>query len=193
MARLAPDVMHWRRLDKKSRASFNREFYKVYRGLDAGLVRRLAKETLDAVSLPRIYPRAVQAIRAHRRNGTRVVLLTGALDFLVEPLAPLADEVICARLAEHGGVFTGALEEIPIAGDARSAHMRLWAENHDVDLANCWAYADSVSDLPMLAAVGNPVAVNPDDALRAEASRRGFAIADWELPYGIGLKVPVAT
>ena len=193
MARMAPDVMQWRRLDKKSRASFNREFYKVYRGLDADLVRKLAKETLDAVSLPRIYPRAVQAIRAHRRNGTRVVLLTGALDFLVEPLSPLADEVICARLAEHDGEFTGALEEIPIAGDARSAHMRLWAENHGVDLADCWAYADSISDLPMLAAVGNPVAVNPDDALRAEASRRGFAVADWELPYGSGIKIPVAT
>ncbi len=193
LTRIAPDLLMWQRLDRKSRAAFNREFYRVYRGLDAALVRSLARETLDEVTLPRMYPKAVQAIRAHRRNGTRVILLTGALDFVVEPLRPLADEVICARLAEFDGEFTGALEETPIAGEARSAHMRHWALENGVDLADCWAYADSVSDLPMLAAVGHPVAVNPDDALRSEASKRDFAVADWTLPYGVGLKLPVAT
>jgi HAD superfamily hydrolase (TIGR01490 family) len=193
MARVAPDLLHWKRLDQKSRAAFNREFYRVYKGLDTETIRRLAKETLDAVSLPRIYPKAVQAIRAHRRNGTRVVLLTGALDFLVDPISPLADEIICAKLAEYEGKFTGALEETPIAGEARSAHMRRWASDRGVDLKDCWAYADSVSDLPMLAAVGHPVAVNPDDALRDEAERLGFAVADWSLPYGAGIKLPVAT
>ena len=193
LTRIAPDLLMWQRLDRKSRAAFNREFYRVYRGLDAALVRSLARETLDEVTLPRMYPSAVQAIRAHRRNGTRVVLLTGALDFVVEPLRPLADEIICARLAELDGEFTGALEDTPIAGEARSAHMRAWAKQNGVDLADCWAYADSVSDLPMLAAVGNPVAVNPDEALGSEARQREFAIAEWTLPYGVGLRLPVAT
>jgi fatty acyl-CoA reductase len=193
LAKVAPQLLSWQRLDRKSRAAFNREFYRVYKGLDAALVRSLARETLDQVTLPRMYPAAVQAIRAHRRNGTRVVLLTGALDFLVEPLRPLADEIISARLAEYGGEFTGALDATPIAGEARSAHMRKWALERGVDLDDCWAYADSVSDLPMLAAVGNPVAVNPDDALRREAKKRDFAIADWTLPYGVGMKLPVAT
>ena len=69
--------------------------------------------------------------------------------------------------------------------------MRQWAQERGVDLADCWAYADSVSDLPMLAAVGHPVAVNPDEALRKVAKERDFAIADWDLPYGVGLKFPV--
>lgn len=191
VGRVAPDVLRWQRLDRRSRAAFNREFYRVYKGLDAQVIRSLARETLDAVTLPRMYPKAVQAIRAHRRNGTRIVLLTGALDFIVDPLRPLADEVICARLAELDGRFTGALEETPIAGEARSAHMRRWAEAQGVDLANCWAYADSVSDLPMLAAVGHGVAVNPDASLRREAERAGMAIAEWDLPYGKGVTVPV--
>ncbi|MGB2939029.1 MAG: HAD-IB family hydrolase [Candidatus Dormiibacterota bacterium] len=193
LGRIAPDLVLWQRLDKKSRAAFNREFYRVYRGLDAALVRSLARETLDEVTLPRMYPKAVQAIRAHRRNGTRVVLLTGALDFIVEPLRPLADEIICAKLAEYQGEFTGALEETPIAGEARSAHMRAWAQQNGVDLADCWAYADSVSDLPMLTAVGNPVAVNPDEALLEQARKRDFAIANWTIPHDIGLKLPVNT
>jgi HAD superfamily hydrolase (TIGR01490 family) len=193
LARILPDAVQWDRLDRRSRAAFNRDFYRVYRGLDAAQVRRLARETLDAISLPRMYPKAVQAIRAHRRNGTRIVLLTGALDFLVEPLRPLADEIICARLAEEEGVFTGALEETPIAGEARSAHMRRWAAHHGVELAGCWAYADSLSDLPMLSAVGHAVVVNPDDRLEAEARRRDFAVARWDLPYGIGVRVPVGT
>jgi HAD superfamily hydrolase (TIGR01490 family) len=193
LSRIAPDLILWQRLDRRNRAAFNREFYRVYKGLDAALVRSLARETLDDVTLPRMYPKAVQAIRAHRRNGTRVVFLTGALDFLVEPLRPLADEIICARLAEYDGEFTGALEETPIAGEARSALMRRWAQDNGVDLADCWAYADGVSDLPMLAAVGHPVAVNPDEPLRAAARRRDFAIAEWTLPYGVGLKLPVAT
>jgi HAD superfamily hydrolase (TIGR01490 family) len=193
LGRIAPDLLMWQRLDKKSRAAFNREFYRVYQGLDAALVRSLAKETLDEVTLPRLYPKAIQAIRAHRRNGTKIVLLTGALDFIVEPLRPLADEVICARLAEYDGEFTGALEETPIAGEARSAHMRHWAKERGIDLADCWAYADSVSDLPMLAAVGNPVAVNPDDALREQARKREFAIAEWTIPHDVGLKLPVST
>ncbi|MHB8572813.1 MAG: HAD-IB family hydrolase [Candidatus Dormibacteria bacterium] len=193
MARLAPDAWRWRQLDRRSRAAFNREFYRVYQGLDAELVRALSRETLDAVSLPRMFPKAVQAIRAHRRAGTRVVLLTGALDFLVEHLAPLADEIICARLAEYEGRFTGALAETPIAGEARSAHMREWARQNEIELSGCWAYADSISDLPMLAAVGHPVAVNPDEALQHEAERRGWAVAKWDLPYGAGVKIPVAT
>ena len=191
VGQVAPDMYRWQRLDRRSRAAFNRDFYRVYQGLDAPTIKRLARETLDAVTLPRMYPKAVQTIRAHRRNGTRIVLLTGALDFVVEPLRPLADEIICARLAEFDGRFTGALEETPIAGEARSAHMRRWAEERGVDLATCWAYADSVSDLPMLEAVGHGVAVNPDAALRREAERQDLAIADWTLPYGAGVSIPV--
>ena len=107
------------------------------------------------------------------------MLITGALDVVIEPLRPLFDEVICAKLGQTGGRFTGELIEAPPTGEARALIMADYAARHRLDLEQSVAYADSASDLPMLEAAGHPVAVNPETKLAAIARKRGWHVEHW--------------
>src|SRR5208283_1870247 len=116
--------------------------------------------------------------------GHKTLLITGALDFVIEPLRPLFDEVICAHLAQSAGRLTGELLEAPPTGEARAIIMAEYAATHGLDLEQSVAYADSASDLPMLEAAGHPVAVNPETKLAAIARRRGWYIEQWSKTPG---------
>jgi alcohol-forming fatty acyl-CoA reductase len=166
-------------LDKVSRAHFNRAFYKNYAGWEPSRARHLGQESFPGFTLSRIYPEALACLREHKRMGHRVVLLSGALDFLLDPFKDLADDVLSASLAEEDGVYTGELSGAPVAGEARARMLASFARKRGVDLARSYAYADSISDLPMLEAVGNPVAVNPDRRLAAAAGSRGWQLRQW--------------
>jgi fatty acyl-CoA reductase len=175
---LAKIPFYWA-LDKVSRAHFNRAFYKNYAGWEPSRARHLGQESFPGFTLSRIYPEALACLREHKRMGHRVVLLSGALDFLLDPFKDLADDVLSASLAEEDGVYTGELSGAPVAGEARARMLASFARKRGVDLARSYAYADSISDLPMLEAVGNPVAVNPDRRLAAAASSRGWQLRQW--------------
>ncbi|HEX2680530.1 MAG TPA: HAD-IB family hydrolase, partial [Candidatus Dormibacteraeota bacterium] len=148
MLRAAP---RWLYLERRSRAEFQRTFYRQYDGLDYDVMKQLGREALDAVTLRRIYPEGMRRIREHKRAGHRVLLLTGALDVVVEPLAELLDvEVDCAHLLLKEGRMTGDLESPPPAGEARASLLEEYAAKNGIGLAESFAYADSLSDLPML-------------------------------------------
>ncbi|MDQ3658601.1 MAG: haloacid dehalogenase-like hydrolase, partial [Actinomycetota bacterium] len=89
------------------------------------------------------------------------------------------DDVLCASLQEEDGAYTGELRGAPVAGEARARMLASFARRRNLDLSRSYAYADSISDLPMLEAVGNPVAVNPDRRLAAQAEERGWAVRHW--------------
>jgi HAD superfamily hydrolase (TIGR01490 family) len=181
---LAAKVPGFLLADRRSRSDFNRSFYQQYRGLPAGELRDHAQATLSDFILPRLRHDAVRRIRAHRARGDRVVLITGALDFLVEPLRHLADELVAARLTERRGAFTGELDEPPLSGDGRASLAARLAAEHEVELAACHAYADSISDLPLLELVGHPHAINPDFRLAREARRRRWPVLEWGVEPG---------
>jgi HAD superfamily hydrolase (TIGR01490 family) len=170
--------------DRRSRAVFNRRFYREYRGLPVADLKEQAQEALSELILPRVRHGAVRRIREHRARGDRVVFVTGALDFLVEPLRHLADELVAARLVEQRGAFTGELVEPPLSADGRASLAARVAAEHGVELSACHAYGDSVSDLPMLEAVGHPYAVNPDFRLAREARRRRWPMLEWATEPG---------
>jgi HAD superfamily hydrolase (TIGR01490 family) len=175
----------WLYLERRSRAEFQRSFYREYDGLDPEIMKGLGREALDAVTLRRIYPEGMRRIREHKRAGHRVLLLTGALDVVVEPLAELLDvEVDCAHLLVKEGRLTGDLQSPPPAGEARGALLQEYAERNGITLAESFAYADSLSDLPMLELVGTPVAVNPDARLSQVAGQRGWRIDRWRMAPG---------
>jgi alcohol-forming fatty acyl-CoA reductase len=96
-------------------------------------------------------------------------------------LSPLFDVLIGAELEERDGRYTGFMSQPPLVGEARSAWLKRYAADEGVDLRHCYAYADSYSDLPLLRAVGNPVAVSPDSALYRHAKRRRWPIEGWEM------------
>ncbi|MGB3682717.1 MAG: HAD-IB family hydrolase [Rubrobacteraceae bacterium] len=179
LAAFLTKIPYYWALDKVSRAHFNRAFYKNYRGWKPSRARQLGLESFDGFTLGRIYPGALERLREHKEAGHRVVLLSGALDFLLEPFKDLADDVLSASLEEEDGVYTGELIGAPVAGDARARMLASFARRRKLDLSKSYAYADSISDLPMMEAVGNPVAVNPDRRLEAEANERGWQIRRW--------------
>jgi alcohol-forming fatty acyl-CoA reductase len=185
MARMLREAPRWLFLERRSRAEFQRSFYREYDGLDYEVMRRLGREALDAVTLRRIYPEGMRRIREHKRAGHRVLLLTGALDVVVEPLAELLEvEVDCAHLLIDDGRLTGDLKSPPPAGEARGALLLEYAERNGVTLSESFAYADSLSDLPMMELVGTPVAVNPDARLSQVAGQRGWRIERWRMAPG---------
>ena len=172
-------VPYYWALDKISRAHFNRAFYKSYKGWTPARARALGKESFAGYTLERLFPGAIEELREHREAGHRIVLLSGALDFVLEPFGDLADDIVSARLEEKNGAFTGELSGAPVAGEARARTLASFARKSGLDLSRSYAYADSISDLPMLEAVGNPVAVNPDGRLKKAANERGWPIKRW--------------
>ena len=113
------------------------------------------------------------------------VLITGALDFVVEPLRPLFDDVVCAQLGNDGVTYDGQLTSVPPTGEARYQALADLADEHGYDLRESIAYADSASDLPMLEAVGFPVAVNPETRLASIARKRGWLVEDFRKSPGM--------
>ena len=104
-------------------------------------------------------------MRAHRALGHRTLLITGALDFIIEPIRPLFDDIVCAEMDSRDGRLTGHLTTLPPIGEARALLLSDYADAHSLSLEESVAYADSASDLAMLEAVGFPVAVNPESRL----------------------------
>jgi fatty acyl-CoA reductase len=165
--------------ERRDRGAFLRSFYRRYEGASVEGIRRLVQDEVSELLLRRLAPAAVRRIREHRAAGHRTVLVTGALEPFVEPLRALFDGVAAARLEVREGRYTGYLERPPLVGEARAPWLRRFAAEAGADLGASYAYADSHSDLPLLAAVGNPVAVNPDVALFRVARARGWPVEEW--------------
>ncbi|MGZ4716197.1 MAG: HAD-IB family hydrolase [Acidimicrobiales bacterium] len=172
-------------LDRKDRSDFLRMFYRRYDGAPVEQIREDAAEMFSELILSKSYPAAIRRVREHRRLGHRTVLITGALDFVIEPLRPLFDDIVCAELGvnqavgRRGPTYNGELRDVPPTGETRAQALMDFAAANGLDLRESVAYADSTSDLPMLEAVGFPVAVNPETRLAALARKRGWLVEQW--------------
>jgi HAD superfamily hydrolase (TIGR01490 family) len=178
-------------LDRRDRSDFLRAFYRRYEGAPVEQLRLDGYELFSDLLGQRAFPEAIARVRRHRALGHRTLLITGALDFVVAPLRPLFDEIVCASLDEREGRFTGELTRSPPTGEARALLLDEFARAQGLTLGDTVAYADSTSDLPMLEAAGFPVAVNPEAKLAAIARRRGWAIEHWARATG-GPRRPLA-
>ena len=100
---------------------------------------------------------------------------------MVVPLGELlqADEVMASRCGVSAGRFTGELSSGPLSGTAKAEAAEAWATQSGVDLSESYAYADDMSDLPLLELVGHPVAVNPERRLEKLARSRGWPVRHW--------------
>lgn len=168
-------------LDQFDRQRLNVLFYRNYMGLSAAEIKAQAADCHQQVFRPRCFDQALECIKEHHSAGRAIVLVTGSLDFIIEPLAMeiRADAVIAARLIESNGCFTGELDGPPIGGIEKGRRMRDLAQERGIDLSRSHAYGDSMADLPMLEAVGFPHAVNPDRGLRKTAHHRGWPTHHW--------------
>lgn len=176
-----PKTVYYLILDGISRTRFNQVFYRNYCGMDVEKAKGLSIEMFERYLRPKIFAAAGSQIQEHKAQGTTVVLVTGSLDFVVQPIADYfaVDAVLAPQLREQDGQFTGELTTAPLIGEEKAKAMRDYADQHDISLKDCYAYSDSESDLPMLECVGNPVAVNPGKALREKALKSGWEMHEW--------------
>jgi alcohol-forming fatty acyl-CoA reductase len=170
--------------DRRDRGEFLRTFFRRYEGVDVAGLNALIEDRVGEYMLQKASAAALRRVREHRAAGHRTILITAAMDAFVRPLVPLFDVVIAAELARRDGRYTGFMATPPLVGEARAAWLRRYAEDEGADLRASYAYADSHSDLPLLRAVGNPVAVSPDSALYRVAKRRRWPVEEWEVSGG---------
>ena len=172
-------------LDRRDRGDFLRHFYRRYEGAPAERLQRDAWDLFANHILTKSFPAGIRRVREHRALGHRTLLITGALDFVIEPLRPLFDDIVAASLTvDAAGLLTGELHAGPPTGEARAIVMQEYADAHGLTLDEAVAYADSASDLPMLEAVGHPVAVNPEAKLATIARKRGWHVEQWSKSPG---------
>ena len=151
-------------------------------GTSVSDMERLGAPVLARV-LPRVYPGVLELAHAHQDQGRRVYIATAASQELAEILAHVLalDGGIGSQFSEiRDGVYTGQPGGLFIYGEGKAEAIRQLASREGIDLSESYAYSDSASDLPMLRAVGHPVAVNPDRELLELARREGWEVLRFE-------------
>ncbi|HSS09346.1 MAG TPA: HAD-IB family hydrolase [Acidimicrobiales bacterium] len=134
-----------------------------------------------------VAPYAPSLLDEHRQAGRALVLATTTPVDLIEPLADRLglDDVIGTRYAEHDGRYTGHLDGAFVWAAGKLTAVRRWASLQGVDLAESFAYSDSIYDVPLLSSVGHPAAVNPDPRLAAVAALRRWPQLHLDAPPGV--------
>jgi HAD superfamily hydrolase (TIGR01490 family) len=169
------------------------------KGWDRAQVRQIVRETLLDVIEPIMYAEALELMELHRAAGHRVYLVSASPEEIVLPLTDMlgVDGAICSRgEVDDEGRYTGRMAFYAY-GPAKAEAMRELAERVGIDLAASSAYSDSATDLPMLEAVGRPVAVNADRALAKVAKERGWEMRNFTKPVRlrdrVGKTTPMVT
>ncbi|MFN2538390.1 MAG: SDR family oxidoreductase [Mycobacteriales bacterium] len=182
VARALPGILS---AERRNRGQVVRRTAEMYDGADLEALAALVDQEVAGAVLSKVSAAALRTVREHRAAGHRTVLVTGALDVFARPIAPLFDEILAATLqVGPDGRATGRLAAPPATGDARAAWLVRRAHVDGWDLRASHGYADSASDLPMLRAVGHPVAVNPDRQLARVAAREKWPVERWRSTPG---------
>jgi HAD superfamily hydrolase (TIGR01490 family) len=156
-------------------------------------LERLGVDVLAGI-LPRVYPQMMDVAHAHQDAGRRAYIVTAASQELADILATVMafDGAIGSEISEVvDGVYTGRPTGLFVYRSGKAEAIEALAAREGVDLAASYAYSDSESDMPMLRAVGHPVAVNPDGALARTAREEGWEILRFDR-LGRRLKTAVA-
>jgi HAD superfamily hydrolase (TIGR01490 family) len=157
-------------------------------------IERMGPELLAGI-LPRVYPQMLEEVHRHQDEGRATFIVSAAGNDLVKALA--------AVLGMEGGIgtrwqigadgaYTGEMDGPFVYGNGKVEAMRRFAAEHEIDLGSSYAYSDSASDLPMLRAVGNAVAVNPDTELAEVARKEGWQVMRFD-KLGRRLTIAAAT
>ena len=152
-------------------------------GWDVEQVKAIVNETLHDIVDPLVFAEAAELIADHRHCGRDVVIVSASGEEIVAPIARAlgATHAMATRMVVEDGKYTGGVA-FYCYGEAKAAAVRELAVHEGYPLEHCYAYSDSITDLPMLEAVGNPSVVNPDRALRKEAAARGWPVLTFSRP-----------
>ena len=138
----------------------------------------LRSRFLDQQIRPIITPAATELVDQHRQRGDTLMIITATNRFVTEPIAALLGipHLLATEPEQVDGRYTGRVAGLPCFQGGKVERLQTWLDEHDTDLEDSWFYSDSHNDLPLLERVSHPVAVDPDDKLRATADERQWAI-----------------
>jgi HAD superfamily hydrolase (TIGR01490 family) len=168
-------------------------------GWDTAVVADIVRETLHEIVDPLVYAEAADLIEEHRAAGREIVIVSSSGAEMVGPIGEMlgVDRVVATRMVTVEGKYTGEIDFYAY-GENKAVAIRQVAAEMGYDLADCWAYSDSLTDLPMLEVVGHPTAVNPDRGLRKAAVERGWPVLTFSRPVTLrsrfsGTRTPMVT
>jgi HAD superfamily hydrolase (TIGR01490 family) len=169
------------------------------KGWSVDQVHQIVNETLNEIINPYVYAEAAALIAEHQRAGRDVVLVSASGEEMVRPIGESLgiSDIIATRMAVKDGKYSGDVEFYN-AGPNKVRAVEQMAAERGYNLAESYAYSDSVSDIPLLEAVGHPTAVNPDRGLRKHAIEHEWQMLEFRHPIPLGRRfrerpaVPVA-
>jgi HAD superfamily hydrolase (TIGR01490 family) len=131
--------------------------------------------------LKRVSGKGRERLEAHRQSGHQLILISGAPDFLVAPLAAALNvaTLFAARLERCGGLYTGSVVPPLPYGSGKRQLIVSHAQEKGLELRSSFAYGDSPGDTEILDLVGYPVVVNPIRGMRRVARERGWPVVKW--------------
>ena len=149
----------------------------ILRGLPVGVMQEIVDVSVETALRQHVYRDALEAVEEHKSRGEPSFIVSAALQEIVDALA---DELgfaggVGSTAEVEDGVYTGRLLR-RLYGQEKADALGELAAGEGIDLDASTAYSDSASDLPFLEAVGTPVVVNPDRALRKIAAERGWQV-----------------
>ena len=160
-------------------------------GWDVEQVKSIVGETLHDIVDPLVFAEAADLIADHKICGRDVVVVSASGEEIVAPIARAlgATHAMATRMVVEDGKYTGEIA-FYCYGDGKVEAIRQLAAREGYALEHCYAYSDSITDLPMLEAVGHPTVVNPDRALRKEAGARGWPVLTFSKPVSLRDRIP---
>jgi len=186
-------VFHVLGADEERMRRFRESALRITKGWDRDVVRTHVHENLTDVIDPIVYDEALALLRDHREAGHLVYLVSASPEEIVFPLAEHlgVDGAIASRARiDDEGRYTGEVD-LYAYGPHKAMAITEMAHRLGIDLATSWAYSDSATDEPMLRAVGNPVAVNPDRELARLAAAEGWPVLSFNHPVPLRERVPL--
>lgn len=138
----------------------------------------LHREFMQSKIAPIMLPRAADLIADHRRRGHELLIVTATNRFITAPIAVAlgVDNLIACEAEVVDGRYSGEPLGIPSYQAGKVTRLYQWLDKRETTLEGAWFYSDSHNDLPLMELVDNPVAVDPDETLRARALERGWSV-----------------
>jgi fatty acyl-CoA reductase len=166
--------------NEQSRYAWTRDMGWTLRGFNQARATAMFNSITDEYVVPLLRGDVVERLRHHQAQGHHVILLSGTFEGLLVTIGERldVDGVLGTRLVQRNGVYSGSVMS-PICqglGKVQRLQDYVWGQGRALDLAASYAYADSITDLPVLEAVGHPVAVYPEEELAVLADQRGWPI-----------------
>lgn len=172
--------------DERQTSRLRDALSELVKGWDVAKVTGIVSETVQELIDPVVYQEALALIRRHQENGRDVIIVSASGADLVAPIAELlgAEGWIASQMEIRDGTYTGEITFYAY-GENKAAAMRDLAAQRGYDLEACYAYSDSITDAPMLSAVGHGFVVNPDRGLRRAAARNGWGVLYFRKPVAL--------